>query len=121
MVVMFLPNNQNVYRRTAHRNTLRLDVEIPEGFVFYGIDPARDVYFAHRAHDIVIAVHHRTTLPHLGGRIGRYAVLSFAGTGDDVVPVREEMDEWTDVLARVASLTAGASHGASIPRVELTG
>lgn len=97
---------------------LRLEIDIPEGFVFCGSNPADELYFAHRAYDIVIAVHRSAKLPVSGGPVGRYAVVSFAGTGDDAVPVREEMDEWTDVLAQVASLTATASHGVRFRRAE---
>jgi hypothetical protein len=47
--------------------------------------------------------------------------LSFAGTGDDAVAVREELEEWADVLARVASLAADRSHGARFPRMAPAG
>ena len=107
-------DNQKVSQRIKHSNAPRLGVEMPEDFVFCGGDLGRKLYFAHHAFDVVIVVDHRARTCASGDPIGRYAVLSFAGIGDDVVAVREEMDEWSEVLARVASLTASAPHDAAI-------
>lgn len=121
MVVMVVFDNQNVYRWPPHPNTPRLDVDIPADFVFCGDDSAQALYFAHRVHDIVIAVPRRTPSRDVGAPVGFYAILSFAGTGDDAVAVREELEEWADVLARVASLAADRSHGARFPHMAPAG
>ncbi len=81
-----------------------LDVSMPDGFVFWGGDPDCSLYWRHPQLDIIIAVNYGELANRPWTQVGRYSVLSLVVGGDAVAATRNDMDEWTEVLDRLAFL-----------------